>query len=364
MSLGTRLRISAEKLLHDYTEYKGMSSDPYNDHHQFHPMAEGKFLLALAALARSRVFTCVQFKEHASQSLERLESHAIPRANGHAYGLNFAYGELPADEPYVITTAIVAHGLLECAELFADSEVLHQLITGCSEYLVDVECLPVNNGLNIFVPVYSPHNRVIIYNAVAYWAMVLHKDPNLSGTHYDETLKVAKWLARDCLMPFGWPYEHGSARYDLLHTCFVLNSLAAILPGKYMEKIAIPVLAQFTGFNGYIDKFDSGHHDWAISVCTRSSSVVARFHPEQAIIYHNKTARAWALGELLVFMAAMAEQGQHKAYWTTMMKRTAATTLHKLDSNSDEGDMDKPWFRYTMFLAHGFSRVLEVLRKS
>lgn len=365
MSTVARIRSCAEGLLQGYRDREGQSSDPYCAEPRFHPMAEGKYLLALAALKRADCIGQIRHEQWLAAGISRLGLHAIRGfGQGVGFGLNFSYKQAPANEPYLITSAIVLHGLLENLTLVEDKNRFAELAKTSVQWLQEVPRISAPDREDFKLPVFSPHNSFIVYNAVAYWAGALHQASNmdlLSG--YLPCQAFADWLWEKFVPGQGWPYGPESSRFDLLHQCYILNSLLVLGQAIDMEWQTMQALSQFFVPGYLIDKFDLLAPEEAVAIAANSKGVCARIHPGQAQILHNEPARVWSRGEMLTVMAAMAMHGSCRDYWYQNLVRNAKWCVDSWQREEVKGSAEGWGFRHSMHLAHGLARALEVMRK-
>lgn len=363
MSIAARIKEFTLDYLEAYHETDGLSSDPYNEQCQFHPMAEGKFMLALASMRRSASLGSNRHRDFLDAGRERLEGSAIKTGiRKLGFGLDFPYKDVPGDEPYVITTSIVAHGLLENIPLMEQLKHLRRISGKCLRWLQKTEKLQTGSTKPIKVPVFSPRNRKIVFNAVAYWAAVMNMGASAglagTGTWAPDT---APWLLENFVPGHGWPYMPEDTRFDLVHQCYILNSLIRFFGARETEDTALETMSKFGFPGGMIDKYDLTSQEEALDAAARSGEVTVHFDPEKAIIFYHKPARIWSRGEALTVMACLAEQGEHKDYWHSTMIRNALTAMDICGADP-QGAAETFGLRHTMHLAHGLARVLEVLR--
>ena len=96
------------------------------------PWPPAKCLQVLASLRRADLLSAVQFDARSTRICARLESSALLCFDDTwCWGLGFSWRNLPATEPFLITTAIVTRGLLDCPqEGFASGDFLNLLRQG------------------------------------------------------------------------------------------------------------------------------------------------------------------------------------------------------------------------------------------
>lgn len=368
MSIAKDIRCAVEKLLNFYRQMNGLGVDPYHDKKIIHPMAEGKYLMALASLKRAELISSNNYDRWLGDSIRRLESSVLQLESGClGFGLNFPYKNAAADEPYLITTSIVVNGLIESYELAQDKNVVDKLLYGCLVWMTKgLERITVQSSPKLSVPIFSPHNKRVIFNAVAYWARVVQRAGEIGLISPDmQSTRLAKWMLKKHIPGLAWKYDAQSTRIDLVHQCYILNSLLELLPEKIriVEKKAIQTISHFTVPYGLIDKFDIKPVEEAIQVIISSGSVFCHINSDRAIVFHSETARLWSQGELMSTLATLFTKGDYRDYWMKLLKRNSVLVIGILADESLEAKEKNLWFRHTMHLAHGLSRALEVLRK-
>lgn len=365
MSIAAQAKNCVETYLDIYRQRQGESTDPYHPEPLYHPMAEGKYLLTLAALKRAGCLGDIRHEEWLTAAKSRLQAHAIPTGEqGIGFGLNFGYKDAAADEPYLITTSIVLRGLLENLALLDHTKnIFGSLPQNCLNWMHNLPKLKIKHTTLHHVPVFSPHNPKIVFNAVAYWAGTLHLASDMGFSCQDASWReVPRWMWETFVPGHGWPYEPESTRFDLLHQCYILNSLRALRSATDLEWMAVQTLSWFAIPGGLMDKYDLQSPEEAVSLATKSGSVCAHFGPNQAVIMHDEPARMWSWGEMLAVMATMAAQGKLSEYWHASMKRSTRWTTDTWHDGTIEESLSTFGFRHLMHLAHGLACVLEVLR--
>ncbi|MFW6237461.1 MAG: hypothetical protein ACOC3F_03670 [Desulfosudaceae bacterium] len=171
MGLLRTIRSTLLDVIEAHERCGGRGRDDYFDEPIVHPMAEGKYLSTLATLHETRLLSADRMRSHADAALERLAATSVATAPDEAaWGLGFHRADTEPDEPFVVTTAIVASGLLDLPDgLGAD------MATAACTWLDRVA--PRTNvevdGGRASLHLYSPSMPVLIVNAVAVAAAVL-----------------------------------------------------------------------------------------------------------------------------------------------------------------------------------------------
>lgn len=363
-NLTTRVREALLGLLADHHKTRGIGSDAYHAALVFHPMAEGRFLAAIAASARTGLITPTQFQAMAAASAKRLAKRATPFGEGLGWGLEFGYRGLGGREPYLITTAMVAEGLIELSDLLPDvsllTELREQVLDGMAGWFRDASVF--NADLGIPLPVYSPNLRRPIVNAAAYCLGTL-----LSGRPQDPS--ADQWrsalacVAKGRLPGIGWPYEPDSSIVDLLHQCYILNALGMGLPAELWNSpqadlAAVETVSLFWDPSGSLDVAVLHEHP---ELPPRNPGTLRRIG-NSFVTMKPKPARLWSLGELLVTLSSrIADHSDSSAArWRYYAQPVCEAVLSRLASDTTEAHFP----RHQMHAALGLARYMEAVRSN
>lgn len=363
-NLAARSRVALMSLLDSYHQVGGRGPDAYHEAPLVHPMAEGRFLAALATAAQTRLIPAGQVRSMAEASLLRLEQTALPFASGLGWGLGFAHGASDRSEPFLITTAMIAEGLIELAPILPDQPLAARLRGGSLDAIrtwCRTECV-LNADLDMELPIYSATVRRPILNAAIYAISVLARSAVVSDGVASADLVSSLRRIRDRRRPgLGWLDDPDSPVIDLLHQCFILNSLSAGLPADQRnmadEDLAmVETMSLFSAMPGFLDT--------ASLLCDPelppSAGVTLRPIGNAFLAVRPKPARLWSLGELLVALSwrisgrSDGRAGQWRAY--------AAPACEALLARLAEGDAETGFPRQQMYAAFGLARFLAALR--
>lgn len=344
-------------LLEEFEAAEGAGPDEHARSPAVQPMAEGKYLQALACLRRSGLVSGDVHAKSLGRSLARLQStRAAVQGSGLAWGLGFPFAGAPATEPYVITTGIVTAGLLESLPLVEgeDRRGVLALAEPAVHWLVH-DCVRTT-WRGVQVPVYSPHVDKPVHNVVAYWAGVVRRaaDAGLADSVAGvEAVAAAEAVLAAFRPHIGWTYDDRSSRADLLHTCYIGSGLAMVLPDQ-VDRAMLVATTQFLGPDGWTDRFDVTTAAQQVQDPLPWVGRASRFLGETALVGFDRPARHWSLGELLAFAAAASRRQTAGRLWQRQLRPIAATLARQHDT--------APSFRHSMHIAHGFGAALEVLR--
>lgn len=361
MGLLRTIRSTLLDVIEAHERCGGRGRDDYFDEPIVHPMAEGKYLSTLATLHETRLLSADRMRSHADAALERLAATSVATAPDEAaWGLGFHRADTEPDEPFVVTTAIVASGLLDLPDgLGAD------MATAACTWLDRVA--PRTNvevdGGRASLHLYSPSMPVLIVNAVAVAAAVLAR-AGLGG----DTEPPTRWIVDRHVPGVGWPYADDSPRVDLVHQCYVLNALLELAGPELVEPAAMQVLGRFKDRTSFIDKLtlfptDDPADEPPDTVLANAASFA--HHPGDGwLVRDPDPARDWSVGELLVLLARLQIEGRRRRYWATMLRRTLTVAADRMAVHAEPGDDLSHRPRHAMHLAHGAASAVASLRSS
>ena len=354
------------RLVDDFEAGQGVGPDQYWDQPIYHPMAEAKHLCAISALAAAGVISGASYEKRVRAALSRLEAANLSKNPDEAcWGLGFAWGPCPADEPYVITTAQIAEGLLSCPAALGTQPLLDASLKwlGSDERLMTIDANRAGAQAAPFkAPAYSKNTQKAILNAIAVWAGVMHAAADaLQRPELAPPSAVFDWLWDSYIDPVGWVYEPGSARIDLLHQCYILLGLASARADARFESAAFRALSHFHQHDGILDKFDLVDEAEAVEALKRSSRITASsLGGERWIIRHPQPAKMWSMGELLSAYAFLTKRSVNPAFWEAQLRRTLAAALAAFANNKDAPS--QAFGRDAMHLANGVAKTIDALK--
>jgi hypothetical protein len=362
MSTSGKLRLCIEKNLYAYEKNQGVGPDAYCEAPQCHPMADGKYLQALAVLRCTGLISIPHFQQRSLDACARIEKSAIKFEDGISWGLGFSWRNLPTNETFLITSSIVSRGLLDChcQGLLSDqaANLLRLAGSGLKEWIKNLSMLVGEKYLSL--PVYSPNIREPIFNAAAYALGTLKIINEFEGlaSISSGTLNKMKWIKSRRVIGLGWPYSPTNPVVDLLHQCYILNSLADVFGVQSVEKECAEMVGQFAGPCCYADAMRL--------VMSKEEFVSKRDIPwlrslgDLQIEALPKPARLWSLGELLVLLSRLGEEGKNSEAWIRQGRQVAEMIVSQL---SAEDDVEAQYPRHIMHAVHGLASYLALLRK-
>ena len=358
-SLATQLRRSLDECLQRFERSEGISRDAYSPQETYHPMAEAEYLFALRDMVRVQLISDAQYQAKVGDAIRRLqESSVITERDTAAWGLGFAYGGAPPDEPYVITTALIARSLRgRDTQTVEPAEELHRrALTWLDEQAP--RSAVGHRGREIQVPTFSPHTSLLVVNAAAMWAAALGDREDVRSDYE----AVLDWVLDQYEEDVGWPYTPEGARVDLLHQCYILSAIGSARGFASVERRALGTVTSFIQ-GGYvpIDKFDFLSLDEAMSKIPSASSLWLRPKAASAFVFRPEPARPWSIGALLVTCADLERDGHYPGYWQVLGRRIAQEVTTGLDM---EALTEKWGLRQLMHVAHGFAALLANLRST
>ncbi|MBL8394667.1 MAG: hypothetical protein JNK99_07955 [Candidatus Accumulibacter sp.] len=363
MSLAENLRAAVDGGLSGYETAGGVGPDAYCAASSYHPMADGKYLQILATLRRSRLLSEHQFEARVAAACGRLARAALCREeNGWCWGLGFPWRGLPAAEPFLITSALIVRGALDCRCAGSAAEPLLALLGNGVRGLggwIEGLAIPVGeHGLSI--PAYSPGIRAPIYNAAA-CAYATLKQAEVVGcwSAFEAQCRPSlQWIGSRRVAGLGWPYSPASPVVDLLHQCYILNAMGDVFGTDSIERAIAEMVGQFAGACGFADVIHlvaSGELE-----ATRRDIQWLRPLGEQWIEVLPKPARLWSLGELLVVVSRLGLDGESAEAWFRLGRRLAESILQR---TSLVDDVEAKYPRHLMHALHGLSAYLALQRE-
>ena len=341
------IRAVTTGLLETHHDAHGYGPDPYNATPIVHPMAEGKYLSALGLLHRAGLLSSSHFENRAAASLDRLSETALHDETGTAWGLGFIWDEHTEHTPFLITTGIVVDGILDALEIWPDNETALALKAAAERWLSSAARLSqvAMPGGEILVPDFRPGMNAPITNAIAYWAGVMTR------LGRDMSAEV-EWCETQFVVDAGWPYRSESARFDLLHACYIARAFRK--PSTRSEANLAHAVSQFEDRQGFCDKFDYLAEVDAIEYSGRATQMAVRLGAQGSRVWHRDPARAWSLGELLVVCGDREDDSTYGPYWKGVRARVVANAISCAEVET--------FPRHAMHLAHGLAATLAALR--
>jgi hypothetical protein len=325
-------------------------------------MADGKYLQALAVLSSTGLISISQLQKRSLEACVRIENNAFKSVEGIIWGLGFSWRNLSATEPFLITSAIVTRGLLDCHCQGVLSDKTAYLLrlgwTGLKAWMRELSISVDEDHLSL--PVYSPNIREPVYNAAAYSLATLRLIDESEGrvSSIADPLRDMDWIRSRRVSGLGWPYSPTSPVVDLLHQCYILNALADAFGGQSIEQECAEMMGQFAGPCCFADAMllVMGNEESANARDIRWLRPLGDFQVQLL----PKPARLWSLGELLVLLSRLGLEGKHSEAWVRQGRRIAEAIMSRLTA-ADDAEASYP--RHVMHAVHGLASYLALLRK-
>ena len=359
-------RSAAEVLAHvvrSFQDSDGVSADEYWKRPLYHPMAEGKYLQTLAVSQEAGWISMDWMQTQARAAARRLRAHAIAgEPNRMAWGLGFSYKGVPADEPYLITTAIVAAGLseLRCRVDHPDLADLHlKALNWIAEFIA------CRGSKRRSLPAFSPNQPIRVVNSGAYAASALLRAHALG--QYEPTSAICRRASAiletvdaSYRSDIGFPYADGVPVVDLLHQAYILNALLDAGRSADIEEQALTVVATLREGQRFLDTAKITDVATAIADQVKASQAVfLRVHGSIGLVLNHRPARLWSLGEVVVLCARLSQTGRYPEFWKLQSRRAAEQLL---TSYHFAGDETPSLHRPAMHAAHGLAAWLKTTR--
>lgn len=356
VSAAARLRNLLSSVLHLYEKNHGISGDAYCKIPQWHAFAEAQYLEAIAICHSAGLLSGSEASKRASAAVARLRDGALHREPGvfAQWGLGFGWQDFSADQPFVITTALVTRALIAAQGLTKSTDLACEGLAGL-ERMPRVEIM----GKEAFsVPISYPSCDDIVDNCIAVWAQVVlavdnHLSPGLVVKR--DAMQALHWLNSRFVPKLGWVYSATRPTLDLVHQAFILEALQCCRAWSEvdMEEHAIEVFAGFRAGEGYIDIMKLVNRNTAIELAERSTCSYLSFRGDHILSVSSNPARLWSLGSMLGSFGLFAMTGTRSLYWKMQIRGFPISMIPK-DLGID--------FRQEMALARGLALALYALR--
>lgn len=377
------MRDYLRELVADFERNDGKSLDEYWSEEIYHPMAEGKYLLAISSMYRSQLLSEKEFGRKVESACGRLEiCHRESGRQVMGFGLGFPYKESGADDAFLITNCIVLHGLVEVHEL-CQSERAERLIEALYEWIRTVEkkdagVVASPESLNetalsdgysspALVPCFSEQHPALVANAVAYWIYIVNRgfqegwiSENSFGLDGRELDRALAWVDSHWVDGFGWRYTLESDRIDLVHQCYIANGTFCM--NRCLEMKVLGVLTNFVESARILDKLDVMSRRDGMVAMGKSSQVSVRFNSDRAYVTYDASARDWSVGEGLTTVSRFFRNGTAKQSWKALRFRFIRQ-IQLLRDEEARARKKKRDLRGSMHLAHGLASSIETDRK-
>lgn len=353
--VANRLHDLLKRLLDLYETSGGISADAYCDTPQWHAMAEAQYLEALTIARSAGLLSQARAAQCAAAAVARLRDGALRReAGGYAqWGLGFGWQQFAADEPFLVTSALVTRALIGARDLVGCDDLAREGLVGLAR-MPRVELPDAEQPLAL--PVYAPSLHEAVDNAVALWAQAVSAGSSLSPPGPElqgEIRRALEWLDRRFVPGLGWAHSATRPVFELIHQVYILEGLGCHPGTTEREERAIEVFAGFRCGAGYIDSLTLTTRDKALESAVRSGAHYPVFRGEHVLSARTDPARLWSLGAMLGVFGGFALEGTRRGYWLSQIRRFP---LHMLP---DRFGID---FRQEMHLARGAALALKALR--
>lgn len=145
---------------------------------------------------------------------------------------------------------------------------------------------------------------------------------------------LMEWIRSRRLSRLGWPYSPASGVVDLLHQGYLLNTMADVFGVHSVEAASFDLIGQFAGPVGFADvihllppgRAKKGGHSifWIWSFAGGDLEIPPN------------SARLWSLGELLVLVSRLGDDGEQADGWLRLGRSIAVTIMHRLTCDNDD----------------------------
>lgn len=346
--------------LNRHLENNGMGKDYYCSDIIQHPMAEGRFLSLIGMLYDHEIISEIMARKYAEPSIERLDALALESNDGVAWGLGFQWNTTDANEPFVITTSLVVDGLLAINKL-NNATKSSNLLNSATAWLIDApNQFGSVVGEKFRVPFFSPTIKTSPINVVASWARTLLCESNGNKKEYADLLR---WIVAQNTCGVGWVYDGINSRIDLLHQCYILDSISGVLIPSEASKLTLLMIRLFLSPAGFIDKVDLVDDKNASLMSGKKNVQIIRLLPNKHVVLYPTLARNWSIGDAL---HVVSQRSLNRSSYSEELYRYGTLLAHEIMRRYDSGEVpNRP--RDTMHLCLGMGSFLcakRILRTS
>lgn len=305
-----------------------------------HPMADGRILSTVASMRALGLITQAEHDDYAAACADRLSENSVELAGGLAWGLNFATPGSPADDPFIVTTAMIAEGLHETqpnAPLTEDATI------ALNNWPQGVD--PVS-GLTL--PMYSPTRAEYYPNNVSMWAAVRIG----LGTDPAEFTIPFGYVNGRYVTELGWI---DGGKITLPHASQIVGSLRHANSQAVWEAQATEMLGAFCNHP------DSYYTTLRVSdLYTIDTKAAYRIVDGQCLQLSKDPKHAHrAAGAALTIMADLTLHSAHCAFWKARLNRHLSINAQALPIPVDgSGNL---YIRELAHFSYGITRALQAL---
>lgn len=357
-----QVRTTVEGLLAHHAAAGGKGKDAYWDERLYHPMADAKFLMALTALRQTDLLSISKYQHLAEETARRLKMSSVQARIGRAWGLGFTWRQLPPDEPFLITTALVAEALGMSRSALSDSplveieetyrEAVHTIASWCGRWVAR------DSLTGQMLPIYSPGISEPVLNTAAMACKVLVRygaDAGVSPAQITKARVDLQCIANSRIKSLGWKYCHNSPIVDLIHQSYLLSAMQQIVEASVLEEWVHECLSVFSANETFQDRCRIVGKEYP---GIGTEVVTIRKFENYYVEFPIGAARLWSVGELLAVVCAIASASTHRTAWKKCANRLSGWIMQRLIS----GHLDSCYPRQTMHAAWGLASYLQLLR--
>ena len=302
--------------------------DEYCSKDIYHPMADALLVQSAFNLRKAQCITSAREKQVVIKSFKRLLDHTLAQDSLQGWGLGFEWNDLPENEVFTITTAMV---LRAASNYQKELELAQQVIK------IGQSCLNhplLNKALigPIKAPTYSLGINEHITNTWLYAAAALKKVGGLGRLKAKLLGYIGAHISKASL---GWKYSKRTHRVDLLHQAYICQSLMDL---GYISKAHDFYVEEFDNFssdNGYIDKIDLlSKREFEVDI-GRLKKVKAIKRGRGYILYHKAEARYWSVGMHLSILSQMVRNIESDTFLPKLKEQQSKLVDYCLSKGSD-----------------------------
>lgn len=347
-------------LLNIYEENNALGIDAYSPEKIYHPMADAKYLTTLTVLYNTKKITKANFSKRIYEPIERLQNSIVDNDSKFSgWGLGFEWRELTKDEPFLITTSLIVKSLSNIVKILPEDEHSNRLYLQGLVYLkkwCEIKHLtaPINSSS---LPMYSPNIKEPIFNAAAYaLSTIIFSEAFSANKQVAHLQNILSYIDAQHIDGIGWCYSDENYRIDLLHQCYILNSMMDINGVQSYEIHCLEMIGHFMLPDGMLDVVSL--HTSEKNFYEKEIKAMRKIGKKWIEVLPKK-ARLWSLGELLVVISRLCQMGNNTEAWFQFGRKISTWIIIHLEDN----DIESVYPRHTMHAAHGLSAYLSALRE-
>lgn len=327
--------------------------DEYCSKDIYHPMADALLVQSAFNLRKAQCITLAREKQVVVKSFKRLLDHTLAQDSLQGWGLGFEWNDLPENEVFTITTAMV----LRAASNYQEELELAQQVIKIGQSCLNHPLL--NKALigPIKAPTYSLGINEHITNTWLYAAAALKKVGGLGRLKAKLLGYIGAHISKASL---GWKYSKRNHRVDLLHQAYICQSLMDLGSYNAAENFYFSEFDIFKNHTCYIDKVDLTDKKEVVRNINQYRNLRVISTREFCIVLYPNAARAWSVGMNLSVISQLLSVSKSNSM-SLKLEQSQQNLLYSSLMSADNSDRNP---RACAHLLLGFSDYLLALKSS